>query len=318
MNVMMGYGKRWIGLCLLAGLFHVGPAQAAGSLSIDLLFTIDRAEPDGRLLKPGGIDCDTLRGEIYLADRGRKEVLVYDEAGRFLRKIDRSSGIRIPFRLLVDPSGTLIVGEERESKLRYTDLTGRPIGEESLIMDPDTGILPGGMAIGTGGDLLVVDRFGEGVWRINRMAGRPERFFDPAGRDDGKIELQDIALTREGKAIIISSKGYGVRVIDPAGIPMTRFGAHGSQPSDFSFPISVAIDRRGRLWVVDTFQHAVKVFLQDGTFVTELGGMGTEPGRFFFPVDITFGSDNRLYVLEKGVPRFQAFQVHEPDEEPGK
>jgi streptogramin lyase len=213
--------------------------------------------------------------------------------------------------MAVDPGGYLVVGEQDLPDLWIIETTGRGARKLSLNVEPSGDILPGGLLVEPDGDIVIAERFGRDVVRLNRTSGTVEGILEGVGRFEEEFELQDIVRMPDGRSILISSKGYVVHVVDATGKTLHRFGLHGSRTDHFSFPVAAAIGPNGNLWIVDTFQHTLKVFALDGTFIGEILEMGSRPGQLFFPVDLAFGRDGRLYTLEKGVPRLQAFQLIE-------
>jgi sugar lactone lactonase YvrE len=296
----------------LVGIFVSGGLiWAEETPALKLLFSIGEAERDEPLLKPGSIDVDTLRGEVYVTDRGNSEIYVYDETGRFLQRIRKDLKVNAPDELLVDRSGNLVVCEQDLPMLWLLDHQGSVIEEVQLKLDGSERFLPGGMCTDIGGAVLVVERFGDKVVRINKTDRSIEQWPVDLGKQENIIELQDILTLGDGKTILLSSKGYAVRILDREGVLVNKFGEHGSKRNEFSFPTAFALGPKGKLWIVDTFQHSVKVFNQDGSFFKEYGRMGSKPGKFFFPNDIAFGRGGKLYILEGGNARFQVFQVEQ-------
>ncbi len=296
---------------LLLFFIFVLSSRAAGDPDLRYLFSVLEADRGVPLLRPGSIAVDTLKGEVYLTDRGRKAIFLYSESGRFLQEFGKEVGLHIPFYLLVDPSVHLVVGEQDRPVLWLLDLKGRVLDEIRLIDDDKEGILPGGISPGPGDNLYVASRYGNSVVKVNLTEKRVDDWYSyPEGQDDG-IEIQDIIALEDGRVILLSSRGSVVHVLDGEGRPLVRFGRHGSTEDEFSFPSAFALGPDGKLWIIDTFQHSVKVFDLDGTFIGEFGEMGTEPGRLFFPVDLAFGRGGKLFILERGKARLQAFQLGE-------
>ncbi len=300
---------------LLAGLLLGQATTATGeTLSLKHLFTVQEAARDESLERPASIAVDTLRGEVYLSDRMRKEILIYDEEGRFLQRIGKSSGIQIPFHIAVSPPGILVVGEQDLPELAVIEMgETRPL-KIDLKTDLSPPLLSGGITVRSDGEIFVVERFGKSVFRIDRNAGSVDRFFSGTLPSSGECAFQDVTTTRDDRVIVLSSKGHAIHVLDKNGKELKRFGFHGSRPENFSFPTAVTLGPKGTIWIVDSFQHSIKVFDPDGSFLGEFGEMGTDEGKFFFPIDIAFGKGKRLVVLEKGVPRFQAFQLVDSNE----
>ena len=86
------------GGAILAGLMVAGtalPGRVAGStVGFDFLFEVRDAGRGEPLVKPGGIAFDARRGEVVVTDRARPELLTFDAAGVFLRRVGRERGFR--------------------------------------------------------------------------------------------------------------------------------------------------------------------------------------------------------------------------------
>jgi hypothetical protein len=297
-------------LFILAGSGVTAGGGTGGGSGWDFLFSVEEAEHDEPLLKPGAIAVDTIRNEVYISDRGRRQVIVYDQEGRYLHKLRLDRTLRIPFKLAVAGNGTLVIGEQ--DMPRIWSVGRDQVGMEPIDLKSSSRgrFSPGGMGFDSGGRLLVAGRFGRDVMRLDMDSRNTGLFYTFPKEENEGVALQDVVQgARGGETILISSRGYAVHVIGRDGRLVNHFGLHGSSAGKFSFPIAGAVGPRGKLWIVDTFQHAVKVYSEDGTFVKEYGEMGTEPGKLFFPLDIAFGSRGRLFILEKGIARFQAFKV---------
>jgi hypothetical protein len=296
---------------LLLFFILIGSSRAIGDPDHRLLFSVLEAGRGVTLIKPSSIAVDTLKGEVYLTDRGRRAIFLYNESGQFLQEFGKEIGLHIPYCLMVDPSLHLVAGEQDKPKLWLLDLKGRILDEISLISDDKEGILPGGVSPGPEDNLFVVNRYGNSVIKVNLAEKRVDNWYTHPENQDGGIELQDIITLEDRRVLLLSSRGSVVHVLDAEGRPLIKFGRHGSTEDEFSFPSAFAIGPRGKLWIIDTFQHSVKVFDLDGTFINEFGEMGTEPGELFFPIDIAFGRGGKLFILEKGKARLQAFQLGE-------
>jgi DNA-binding beta-propeller fold protein YncE len=315
-KVVCRSGKTLASLLIyFVGIVLLETTVAAGETpSLNHLFAVRDAARDESLVRPASIAVDTLQGEVYLSDRNRKEILIYSEEGYFLQRIGRDSGIQIPFHLAVNPTGDLIVSEQDLPEIVFLETSGTPKAKFELKIDNSTDFLSGGITVGSDGNVYLVERFGRNIVRIDRKTGGVEKFFSDTISSLGEIEFQDVVTTRDGKIIAVSSKGHAIHVLDDTGNVLKQFGTHGSKAKNFSFPTAAAIGPEGTIWVVDTFQHSIKVFHPDGSFYGEFGEMGTDEGKFFFPIDIAFGKGRKLFVLEKGIPRFQAFELQYPDE----
>src|SRR5207247_5064083 len=126
------------------------------------------------MMTPTGVTVDPSIGTVYVADTGRHQILVYTNAGTFLRAIGGSPTLKRPYDVAVDGSTIYVVdrGLNRFVEFRKTD--GGLIGSFGGLGSGATQFRdPQGVGISSDGRLYIADSRNDRaqVWCV-RSAGR--------------------------------------------------------------------------------------------------------------------------------------------------
>ncbi|MBI3398563.1 MAG: hypothetical protein HY026_04940 [Deltaproteobacteria bacterium] len=122
---------------------------AADAPVLKFLFTIDKFYQD-KLNTPMGVFVDKGRGEVYLADSGRSEVLIFDLKGNPLFKFGKVHGVSNPFDLVVKNNKIYLAQEDKpyievfnyrgEAMARVAPPEGASFSPGRLVLDEDGSI----------------------------------------------------------------------------------------------------------------------------------------------------------------------------------
>ncbi len=99
----------------------------------------------------------------------------------------------------------------------------------------------------------------EQVFRLGAPDGPPELLFGSG--------LMTVSLGPHGNVFVLDNQANEVRVFDPNGGFLRRFGRPGRGPGELRNPGSLAWDPLDRLWIPETFQGRYTVFDSTGTFL---------------------------------------------------
>lgn len=312
-----------IAICVCLSLGVTGPlAGDARSLDLKPLFSVSESATGQAFRNPQGIGFDPVRGEIYVADTGRSQIVVFSRTGvpiaRFQHWVRDSNEQRVPGEpsaVLPRAGGELLVSDALSDQVDVLDLRGMPTRSINVTaaLGRGTRASPGKMDSDQEGNLYLVERSSGQVLVFDRD-GHFVRSFGRRGKGEGRFEMiADVAVCADGSAYVLDSVGTPVvQAFDGKGQFFRGFGRHSNKPEDFHFPIALTFDADGHLWVADAFSHEVKAYRVSGEFLGSSGDMGTGTGQFFFPSDVVASPDGTLYVVEKAGRRLQAFQIIRP------
>jgi DNA-binding beta-propeller fold protein YncE len=311
-----------LGFLLGCGALLAVVAEAVAALSGSLaapkviLYGRDKGVPFHTLR---GVAMDPTAGEIYVADAGRHEVVIFDTSGNlrgsFIHRVPGPDGPPVdgvPMWLAADGTGNLLISDERVPFVSVVDFRGRPLARLEV---PAAGDSPrfeaGAIAIAPNGDILVASR-GD-VGRVQRFSSRYQHLgsWGVAGTDSGQIgSITGITVAADGRVFLTCAlTRYAVQVFDPDGRFLAGFGTHDLGEGTFSMPSGVAATADGRLWVVDQVRQVVQVFSQSGSFVGMFGGLGTAPGEFKYPSALASDGGGLLVVAERVGNRVQVWRT---------
>ena len=82
------------------------------------------------------------------------------------------------------------------------------------------------------------------------------------------------------------------------------FGSEGSDPGQFSYPVSVSVDMIGNVLVAD-FKDKIQIFNKNGRFISSINTVLGQPLNG--PVSVSVGADGNVYIVEHGSNRVSVF-----------
>lgn len=266
-------------------------------IAIRFAFTIEKFYQD-RLNTPIGVFVDNERKELYVADSGRNEVLIFDLKGSPIFKFGADQGVASPFDLVVK-NGLIYLVQEGKAYIEVFNYRGEVVRRVA----PPEGITfsPGRMAVDEDGSLYVVNKA-----RTTCMVfDNQDRFVGIIGT--GLTSLAGVAVSKDRVYLITPFGGSAVQVYDKEGNFIMAFEGVKEQGGTLGLPTSVTIDRNGLLWLVDSLRGIV-VYDPAGKEVARFSEYGETKGQLFFPVDIDFDKGNMVYIAEKGARRVSVFK----------
>lgn len=189
---------------------------------------------------PGGFDLGEVvdvavnaDDEIYLLNRGRHPVMVFDRTGTFIRGWGEGSFTR-PHGITIDGDGLLYCVDDDGHWIGYFTAEGEllsQIGRRSLGAASQSGQpfnRPTKVAIAPqSGDLYISDGYGNA--RVHKFSTAGELLFS--------------------------------------------WGDYGTDPGQFNLPHSVCTDSGGRVYVADRENHRIQIFDAAGTYLEQWNNM---------------------------------------------
>ena len=243
-----------------------------------LVRVYDRSGDQVDALKPPGhggssrlpvyVAVNPLTGDVYVSDRLRETVDVYDEDGEHRRTLT-------PRGRLGKGANPLGLAFGSEGNLYMTDVNGgrrshRVLlfggGEEPLRKIGSRGAFwfPNGLAVDSSGDVYVSDS------NNGRLA-----IFDPDGKlvasirrgvGEGDLGLPRGVAIHDDKLYVVDTTAHAVKVYEIGGeateVPsyIGSFGVEGIADGTFQYPNGIAIDGDGRIYITDRENNRVQVW----------------------------------------------------------
>jgi DNA-binding beta-propeller fold protein YncE len=211
----------------------------------------------GALKKPVNIriGSDHL---MYVADSGRKQVVVFDESGRYVTEYGDGKTIR--------PIDALPMGDELYVLNVLDTKTANELkdnAQDVLVFDMKTHVL-------------------------KRTIGKRGTDVDAAMFNYPNC----LAGDTEGNLYVCDAMNFRIKKFDPSGKMVHTFGQAGDTVGTFARPRGVTVDRQGIIYVIDSKSHVVQMFNKEGKTLMGFGGLGQEDGKLFLPAQVTLDYDH--------------------------
>jgi len=275
-----------------------------------------------RFDSPAGVFFNARKGEVYVADSGKHEILVFDTVGTPITRIRHyvdgkkpgDSAAGEPKQVAVNSGGDIFVVDALAPYLDVLDHRGRQL---KRVYPGDLLKLPREAArctavgidhadnvyLGTGGEecaVLVLDR----DLRLARRIGKK-------GTGEGGFQaITGIWVDAAGRTYVTDALARpSVQVFSSDGKQVLSFGEHSAGPNNFSLPQGVVTDDLGDIYVLDGLRQVIAVFGPDGQYLTRLGGFGSAPGDLAYPTGIAGDGKRTFFTVERVGARLQGFKL---------
>ena len=233
-------------------------------------FEIGKEKP-GTLQKPLGLatddDCN-----LYVADSSSKRIMVYDQAGNYLKALGGQDWFDRLTHVAVDAEGTRV----------YAVDTGG-VGSENhhiLVFDVNT--------------------------------GKHLRNISKRGSEQGELNLpRDIDIDANGRLYVIDGGNFRVQVFDENGEFVQQVGQLGRQYGQFARPKGVSIDKDGNIYASDAAHGNFQIFNPEGRLLLFVGNRSEkfERAAYMLPAGIDVDEDGRVYMIDQ---YFRKLDIYRP------
>ncbi len=245
-----------------------------------LLFTIGgRGKEEGSFMSPVSVAVDKQK-RVYVVDSLKINIQVFDTEGKFLYSVGK-------------------FGKEAQGPTDVVFLN------------------PVAIRVDQAGNLVVLDSKACNVQVIGKMGQLIAKFGEQAAPSTGKIEVgaggfnhpQDLCLDDKDNIYVSDTGNDRIRIFNPAGKAINKFGNHGARFGEFHSPAGVTMDNASNLMVVDEKNYRVQMFNHRGVFKNKFGKRGTGRGEFSSPMGIAVDSKRNVFVTDRNL----RVQVFDPD-----
>ncbi len=235
-----------------------------------------RGKEEGNFISPVAVAVDAQK-RIYVCDSMKCNVQVFDFEGKFLYGVGK-------------------------------------FGKDTNDSKDVNFLMPVSLGVDLGGNLVVLDAKTCTVQIIGKMGQLIAKFGEPASPTTGKIEIgtggffhpQAIALDDKDNIYVSDTGNHRIRVFNPAGKVINKFGIQGARLGEFNNPAGLTLDSAGNLLVVDEKNYRVQIFSARGVFKNKFGKRGSGRGEFTAPIGVATDTKRNIFVTDRDL-RIQIF-----------
>jgi len=227
-------------------------------------------EGPGELSKPMGLDVD-LQGNLYVCDASKKQVLMYDRDGNYLRRFGEPEMFDRPAGLTVDPGG-----------------------ERIFVVDT------GGVASSRHQVSVIDTKSGKLLHTISRR-----------GSEEGELNLpRDATIAEDGNLYVVDGGNFRIQVFNQQGEFVKTFGTIGRRSGQFARPKGIGADKDGNIYIADTAFGNFQIFDAQGQLLLAVGSRKSTPGpaTFMLPAGLAVDEDGRIYMVDQYFKKVDVFR----------
>ena len=275
---------------------------------------------------PNGVVTDN-HGNVIVTSKQDNKILIYssDDSDKPLNAISELKNPREPTsKRMINPAGLeythdgylLVCFSAQMVKMDYSGTAvaflGNPRNRSGTRDDEMSG--PGGIALGSKGEIFLVDRGNHRIQIFNSNFTFVKSLFNPDSRERSHEYLERVAVNSAGDLYVTDYRNHNIQVYNKDGRFMFTFGKELKDIKErfykrggLSSPYAIAIDKDDFVYVGDK-NGVVSIFDKDGGFVRSFGGSGDQPGQFGNIQAMHFDAEGQLYVCEWKTNRVQVFK----------
>lgn len=274
---------------------------------IGFLKSIAFGEKDTSMVLPMAV-VPNERGQLFVADAGRKGIHRFDTKRGNYRLIKRSDdrGFLTPVGMDTDQAGNVFVTDSELAKVFVIAVDENHARPLPLAEDF---VRPTGIAIDKKtGWMYIVDTGLHAVY-VFSSDNKLIRKFGQRGALEGEFNFPTyIWQNGKGNLLVTDSLNFRIQVFDRFGGFLRKFGSVGDGSGSQARSKGVAEDSEGHIYVTDSLFHTVQIFDESGRFLLNFGEQGNGPGKFWLPTDIHITQDGTIYVADSYNKRVQVFR----------
>jgi streptogramin lyase len=223
-------------------------------------------------------------GNLYVADAGSSQILVYDSKNEQVPSKTITDGVDQPADLTFDGAGNLYASERSSNEVTVYNSSGKLV--KTLHTDKSSGFSPSGVGIASTGDVWVANRNG-----TNYDVGELQ-VFNSSGKviHSSTKELEyPIGIVFEGSDTwVFDSETASITVFDSNANVVTSISLSGVSPH------YAAKDRAGDLYVTDASASLIAILNSSGKVLKTMQSKGLDG-----PNGIVFNSAGDFFVANE-------------------
>ena len=246
---------------------------------------------------PAGIAVNS-KGVIAVADINGHCILVFDETGKFVRKIggqgDKAGQFESPTEVAFLNGDEILVADECNHRIQQLNVqTGNFVKSFGKEGSGDGEFeYPTGVCITSDGCFIVVADCGNNRIQVFTMDGEPVFKFGDSGPE--RLNNPSSCVCYEEKFIVTDLKNNCVKVFDGKGQFLYKFGGKGNGEGQMDIPCCSCVDKYGNLLVCDSRNGRIQQFSLEGNFT----GKTSTKVNLTVPWGVTTMPDDRVLITE--------------------
>ena len=246
---------------------------------------------------PAGIAVNS-KGVVAVADLKGHCILVFDETGKFVRKLgsygDKDGQLNKPDDLTFLNDDEILVADQCNHRIQQLNVqTGnfvKSFGKEGS--GDGEFVSPVGVCITGDGRFIVVTEFANSRIQVFTMDGEPVFKFGDSGPE--RLDHPLSCVCYEEKFIVTDRNNNCVKVFDGKGQFLYKFGEKGNGDGQLNSPCGLCVDKHGNLLVCDPINGRIQQFSLEGTFTGKTSAKVTLRG----PWGVATMLDDRILISE--------------------
>ena len=246
---------------------------------------------------PAGIAVNS-KGVIAVADINGHCILVFDETGKFVRKIggqgDKDGQFKSPTEVTFLNGDEILVADECNHRIQQLNVqTGNFVKSFGKEGSGDGEFeYPTGVCITSDGCFIVIADCGNNRIQVFTMDGEPVFKFGDSGPE--RLNNPSSCVCYEEKFIVTDLKNNCVKVFDGKGQFLYKFGGKGNGEGQMNIPCCSCVDKYGNLLVCDSRNGRIQQFSLEGNFT----GKTSTKVNLTVPWGVTTMPDDRILITE--------------------
>jgi serine/threonine protein kinase, bacterial len=227
---------------------------------------------------------ESKSGDLYVANAGASQILVYDSKNQPLGSKTITDGVDQPAGLVFDKAGNLYASERSSDEVTVYNSSGKLV--KTLHTDSSSGYSPSGVAISSSGEIWVASRN-----NTNYDVGEIQ-VFDSSGKaihTSHEALAYPIGIAFEGSDTwVFDSNADEITVFDSSAKLVNTIGLSGISP-DYA-----AKDGAGNLYVTDAVASSIAILNSSGKILKTSQNKGLD-----HPTGIAFNKAGDFYVANE-------------------
>ena len=246
---------------------------------------------------PAGIAVNS-KGVIAVADGKGDCILIFDENGKFARKLgcrgNNDGQFNDPADVTFLNDKEILVADEWNHRIQqfnvqtgtFVKCFGKKGTGDGEFKNPSS------VCIRSEGNFVVVAEYNNSRVQVLTLDGEPVLKFGDNGSE--RLDHPIVCVCHENKFIVTDSANNCVKVFDGSGKFLHKFGGKGNADGQFIKPWGLCIDKYCNLLVCDKENHRIQQFTLEGTFTGKTNGNL----RLQWPWGVARMPDDRILITD--------------------